>query len=273
MTEPAHALDLRLVVADLDGTLLDADGALPDGFWPLWEELRERGIAFAPASGRQYATLRRLFDRAASDLVFIAENGAFVVRGDEEISSSPLDRAFTASVIDRVRALAQDGADVGLVVCGARTAFVERGDEAFLEEARRYYASLELVDDLRAVGTDAVKLAVFDFGRAEDVTAPALAEFGADHQVVVSGEHWIDLMNDGVDKGRAVRALQDSLGVTPAQTVAFGDYLNDLPMLAAAEHSYAMADAHPDVAARARHRAPSHRDGGVVTVLRDLLAR
>jgi Cof subfamily protein (haloacid dehalogenase superfamily) len=271
VTRSPAPLDLRLVAADLDGTLLDADGALPEGFWPLWEELRARGIAFAPASGRQYATLRRLFDRAASDMVFIAENGAFVVRGDEEISSSPLDRAFTTAVTRRVRELAADGADVGLVVCGTRTAFVERGDDAFLEESRRYYASLELVDDLEAVDVDAVKLAVFDFGRADEATAPALAPFARDHQVVVSGAHWIDLMNEGVDKGTALRALQASLGVTPAQTAAFGDYLNDLPLLAAAEHSFAMAEAHPDVAARARHRAPSHREGGVVTVLRGLL--
>lgn len=269
---PATSLDLRLVVADLDGTLLDADGALPDGFWEVAGVLEERGIAFAPASGRQCATLRRLFARAADDMFFIAENGAYVVHGDEEVSSSPLAPAFVDTVVGRARELSSGGADVGLVVCGARTAFVERDDETFLDEARRYYASLEVVDDLRAVQSDAVKLALYDFAPVEEGTAAALKDLGEQHQLVVSGAHWVDLMNPGVDKGRAVRALQERLGVSPAQTVAFGDYLNDLPLFAAADHSFAMAEAHADVIARARYRAPSHREGGVVTVLRRLLA-
>ena len=50
---------IRLVVADMDGTLLDADGVVPDRLWPLLDLMRERGIAFCPASGRQYATLLR----------------------------------------------------------------------------------------------------------------------------------------------------------------------------------------------------------------------
>jgi hydroxymethylpyrimidine pyrophosphatase-like HAD family hydrolase len=59
--------------------------------------------------------------------------------------------------------------------------------------------------------------------------------------------------------------------VTPAQTAAFGDYLNDLEMLRAADWSYAMADAHPDVAAVARHRAVERRGRGG-RVLERLLA-
>ena len=61
------------------------------------------------------------------------------------------------------------------------------------------------------------------------------------------------------------------LGVEAADVIAFGDMPNDLPMLAWAGTSYAMADAHPDVAAVARHRAPSNADAGVVTVIEGLL--
>ena len=52
------AEDLRLIAVDMDGTLLDAEGRVPDALWPLLEELRERDIHFAPASGRQLATLQ-----------------------------------------------------------------------------------------------------------------------------------------------------------------------------------------------------------------------
>jgi len=78
-------------------------------------------------------------------------------------------------------------------------------------------------------------------------------------------------MNATVNKGVALRNLQAALGVTPAQAAAFGDYLNDLELLQGADWSYAMADAHPDVVAVARHRAPSNADDGVISVIEGLL--
>lgn len=136
---------------------------------------------------------------------------------------------------------------------------------------QKYYARLEIVDDLDAVDDQVLKLAIYDFDGGEEHTAVAFADLRETHQVVVSGLHWVDIMNATVNKGVALRNLQAALGVTPAQTAAFGDYLNDLELLQAADWSYAMADAHPDVAAVARHRAPSNADAGVVTVIEGLL--
>ncbi|MEI5672906.1 MULTISPECIES: Cof-type HAD-IIB family hydrolase [unclassified Nocardioides] len=262
--------DLRLVVVDMDGTLLDERGEVPDALWPLLDRLREREIVFAPASGRQYATLVRTFQRAGRDLTYIAENGSYVVRDGAEVDSVVLERDFVLDAIALLRELARDGHDLGVVLCGKRSAYVERSDEAFLAHVRPYYAALETVDDVLAVDDDVVKIAVFAFAGAERV-ATALARFRADHQVVVSGEHWTDLMAAHANKGVAVERLQRELGVTRAQTAAFGDYLNDLEMLDAADLSFAMANAHPDVLARARYVAPSHREQGVITTLTALL--
>ncbi|MGW7418750.1 HAD hydrolase family protein, partial [Streptomyces sp. NPDC054813] len=118
---------------------------------------------------------------------------------------------------------------------------------------------------------DVIKVALFDFGPAERTTAPALAGFAGTHQVVVSGEHWVDVMNRTANKGTALRGLQRELGITPAQTMVFGDYLNDLEMLDAAEWSFAMANAHPDVISRARHLAPSNNDNGVLRTVARVL--
>ena len=45
--------DIKLVISDLDGTLLDGKSQFPPEFWPLLEQMRQRGVLFAPASGRQ----------------------------------------------------------------------------------------------------------------------------------------------------------------------------------------------------------------------------
>ncbi|MGW2486396.1 Cof-type HAD-IIB family hydrolase [Streptomyces sp. NPDC001606] len=268
---PEGPADIRLVVTDMDGTLLDDAKRLPEGLWPLLAELRRRGVLFSPASGRQYATLARQFAEVAEGMVFIAENGTYVVRDGVELSSDPLAPGVAAGVARTVRRLAADGVDVGAVVCGKRSAYVERTDEAFLAEVRKYYVEHRVVEDVTAVEDDMIKVAVFDFGAAEHSTAPALAEFADSHRVVVSGEHWVDVMNRTADKGTALRGLQRALGITPAQTMVFGDYLNDLEMLDAAEWSFAMANAHPEVVRRARHLAPSNNDNGVLRTIARVL--
>ncbi|MEU5633013.1 Cof-type HAD-IIB family hydrolase [Streptomyces rishiriensis] len=266
---PAAAADIRLVVTDMDGTLLDDDKRIPAGLWEVLERLRERGVLFSPASGRQYASLAREFAEVAEGMVFIAENGAYVVRDGEELSSDPLDPDVVARVVAQARRLTADGVDMGVVVCGKRSAYVERSDEPFLAEVARYYVRHQVVGDVAAVDDEIVKVALFDFGSAEERTAPALASFAHTHQVVVSGEHWVDVMNRTAHKGAALRRLQRELGITPAQTMVFGDYLNDLEMLDAAEWSFAMTGAHPEVVRRARHLAPSNNDNGVLrTVVR-----
>lgn len=267
---PAAPQDIRLVVCDMDGTLLRPSGEVPEAFWSLLETMRDRGLTFVPASGRQYATLAAMFDRVPGGLPAIAENGSLVVHDGVAVSTTPVDASTVREVVDAVRA-APASDDLGLVVCGVASAYVERSDAAFVAEVRRYYARLTVVDDLDDVSDDVLKLAVYAFGDAARTAATTLGALAASHQVVVSGEHWVDIMRDGVDKGLGVQALQAALGVTPAQTVVFGDYLNDLEMLDAGEWSFAMANAHPDIQARARYLAPSNTEDGVVTVLTHLL--
>lgn len=231
--------------------------------------MRSRGITFVPASGRQYATLARMFGDSHEGLSFIAENGNLVVHQANPISSTAVDHGTVQKIIALTRAAA-DTRNLGLVVCGVNSAYVERTDRPFLDEVEKYYAKLAIVDDLTAVDDDVLKLAVYDFDDAEACHREAFAEI-TDHQVVVSGKHWLDIMRADVDKGRAVRVLQRELGVTPAQTVVFGDYLNDQQMLETAEWSFAMDNAHPDLKRVARFVAPSNAEQGVVVVLRRLL--
>lgn len=266
---PAGQVDLKLVITDMDGTLLDAQGTVPTGFWPILEVMQQRGISFAPASGRQFATLEREF--AGADRVsFIAENGSLVVHDAEPLFTATVDADLTRRVISGTRE-AVGSRDLGLVLCGVQSAWIERTDSAFVDEVSRYYARLKVTDDLALVDEPALKLAVFDANGSQGAFDTVFARFADSHQVVISGKHWLDIMRSDVNKGRAVRALQERLGVTRAQTVIFGDYLNDLEMLAEADYSFAMANAHPDILAAARFVAPANSQGGVLSVLNHLL--
>lgn len=266
---PAGQVDLKLVITDMDGTLLDADGKVPTEFWPLLEVMQQRGISFAPASGRQFATLEREFKRA-DGVSFIAENGSLVIHDGEPLFTATVDTDLTLQVINDSRQ-ASTSRDLGLVVCGVQSAWIERTDSAFVDEVSRYYANLKVTDDLMLVNEPALKLAVFDANGSQGAFDTVFARYANSHQVVISGKHWLDIMRPDVNKGRAVSALQERLGVNRSQTVIFGDYLNDLEMLAEAEYSFAMANAHPDILAAARFTAPANSHSGVLTVLNHLL--
>ncbi|MFO6505242.1 Cof-type HAD-IIB family hydrolase [Corynebacterium freneyi] len=274
---PAAPADLRLVVVDMDGTLLDDAGELPADLPRILDRLKADGITFAPASGRQYATLRDMFggirtESGAAVETFIAENGNVVARDGELSAADGMDPRIVDEVIDAVRAARADGAPMGLIVCHPEVAHVEIDQPGFNDEAAKYYHSRAVVDDLHEVNDGVIKLAIFDDRGSELDAAPMMERLVGDRlEVAVSGRCWVDMMVPGRHKGHAVRALQERLGVTPAQTAVFGDFLNDLQMMGAGDMSFAMANAHDDIKAAANYLAPSNTDSGVVVTLDRLL--
>jgi len=260
--------DIRLIATDMDGTLVDDAKQIHDELWPLVDELHARGITFCPASGRQYYSLLRQFEDVGDELVFIAENGTYVVAHGREMSSDCLALEVARQAVSRVRSIPEAGA----VLCGKRSAYIERQDPPFLAQAALYYARLRTVQDLLEVsGDDVLKVAIYDFASAETGVQTCALPISGSHQVVVSGAHWVDVMSPTANKGRAVRQVQKALGVTPDQTMVFGDFLNDLEMMDAATYSFAMANAHPLLKARANWVAPANNANGVVRTIRTVL--
>lgn len=265
----ANEHDVRLVVCDMDGTLLDDDGNIPEAFWPLLDKMLERGIVFAPASGRQLATLKKMFGHEDEIRTYISENGTFVMSDGEIVSITPIERADYIQSVDIIRNI--DYRNAGVVVGGAKGAYAERKDQEFVDKIRTYNRALTLVDDLKNVDDQMLKMAIYDFDGISSRVLEDLAILPDTANVVLSGDRWIDIMSAAGNKGNAVADLQRALGVTPEQTVVFGDYLNDLEMMRRAHLSFAMENAHPTIRETARYIAPSNTKQGVLSVLSMLL--
>jgi hydroxymethylpyrimidine pyrophosphatase-like HAD family hydrolase len=91
-------------------------------------------------------------------------------------------------------------------------------------------------------------------------------------QVIVSGEHWLDISHNNANKGYALNILQNQLGITKEETMVFGDYNNDLQMLALADFSFAMENAHKNVKKIAKFQTKSNNEQGVEIVLEQLIS-
>lgn len=260
---------IKLIASDMDGTLLNDKKELPGGFLEAIRALKAQGTLFAVASGRQYAALRRDFEEFVPEILFIAENGALVMQNDERLLVDPMDAKDLPEIIRVSRTMK----GVYPVVCRPETAIVEEdSSSSFIQEMKRYYPGVQVVTDLMDYcGLDDVcKVAFYDEGDAKTHELPVLQrELGERLSIVLSGEHWVDVMKPGVHKGKAMEGLQKKLGILPEECMAFGDYLNDLELLRSVGESYAMENALDELKQIAKYVAPSNNDEGVMKVIRE----
>ena len=96
---------IKFIACDLDGTLLNSSKELPRDLRATVERLNKIGVTFAPASGRQYYKVLEQFEPISRNFMYIAENGAFVIKDGEVIVRDCLSGAVALDVIKRTRKL------------------------------------------------------------------------------------------------------------------------------------------------------------------------
>lgn len=255
---------VKLVAVDMDGTLLNSKKELPRDFYTVFNKLQKQDILFAIASGRQYYNLAAEVAPVKESIIFIAENGSYVVHNNKEILVQPLERSRAYALVETARQIK----DVEIILCGKKQAYIESNDPRFLEHVNMYYNRRTIVPDLLQVENDDVlKIALCDFGGSEQNSYRHFKPLENEIQVKVSGALWLDLSDRLANKGRALKAVQQLYNIGYNETMVFGDYMNDLEMLQEGYFSYAMANAHPEVKAAARFLAESNDDNGVMKVL------
>lgn len=259
---------VKLIVSDMDGTLLNSKKQISGSFYNIFERLKARGILFAAASGRQLYNLQNEFLPVKDDMIFVGENGSFVMYRDEELLVQALDHNIVPELIAITRTIP----DAYPILCGKKQAYIEDGNEAFIENVNMYYARKITVDDLMNVKDDEVlKIAICDFGGSERNSYTFFKNRENDLQVKVSGNIWLDISDEKANKGAAIKVLQQRFNIGFKETMVFGDYMNDLEMMKEGYFSYAMDNAHPGIKAVARFTTASNDEDGVIKVLEQLL--
>ncbi|EKF54136.1 cof family hydrolase [Galbibacter marinus] len=259
---------VKLVVTDMDGTLLNDQGKVSKEFYSVFKKLKSHNIHFAAASGRQYYSIANKLSPIVDDITIIAENGGIARRGQKELLVTQMDKERVFELITLLRTVK----DSYIVLCGKKSSYIETTNETFINLFNEYYARYQQVDDLTAVKDDEfVKIAVYHFESSEEFIYPSVKHLEDELQVKVSGPNWVDISHPDAHKGHALQLLQEKLGYTPEQTMVFGDYNNDLEMLGLATYSYAMENAHPDVKKVANYSTKSNENNGVEYVLEQLI--
>jgi len=260
---------IKLIVTDMDGTLLKSDGTLPDNFYDTFYKLREKGIIFLIASGRQYHTLLNNFNEVRDSISVIAENGAIVIHQGKKLFSKKIDRDKALEIVKDVKQVK----NCDVVLCGSDYAYVEDKNMEFAEAVNKYYHHTKVIRDLQDFPQDEVlKIAVYDYEDAKSARDELYPRWGNEFQLIVSGKHWMDYGRLDVDKGTALEHLQKYFNIQPGETVVFGDYFNDVPMFDKAYYSFAMENAPDGVKDKARFTAGSNDSNGVIEKINELIS-
>ncbi|WP_162616094.1 HAD family hydrolase [Paenibacillus lutimineralis] len=238
---------IRLIVSDLDGTLLSADHALPSSTATAIREYVSRGGCFTLATGRPFITARPIIQQLGLDLPIILCNGAVLAQAN----GMPLERSgiSLASLYNLLNAADQSGLDV-LLFCGDEVQTLARNiNIAAYERKEGVTCSLFNLHEIQESGTEIEKAILL--GPVE-LSRRLFAEFAdrppALHSSIAafqSEDNYLELVPGQVSKGTALQRLAATLDIPLDQVMAIGNQLNDLPMLEAAGIGVAVANS-PD---------------------------
>lgn len=261
---------IKLIATDMDGTLLDSNKNLPPDFFQLLDRLERNDIKFVVASGRSYTALEPIFKEYCKKSTLICDNGAFIVKnGNVEFVSS----IAPEKIRQVIRTCAEKLPGVYPVMCGTKGIYVsKRSSFRSQKELGFYYGSRILCDNLEDVTDTIFKIAIYDENDPQKYSFPVLSKiFGGEMALLVSGHLWMDVMNSGINKGAALAKIQNSLGISRDNTMAFGDFYNDIDLLMQAKYSYVMANANDDMKQYGKFTALSNDEYGVSIAITEYL--
>lgn len=264
MNQPPHRV--RLVVLDVDGTLLRSDGTLSDENTAAIRLTEATGVRVMLATGKTTVSVLGHHRRLGLTTPIVASQGTVVAAADGTIRSRHLLDA------DALRAgltlIAQMGIEVFIyagerVLAGRETPYSRR-------LGGQYEEPVVYVDDLPAAsvsgGADKLLLHLDDRRHAE-VRPRLAAALGPSVRLVQAVAESIEVLPVGVSKGATVGELLGELGVTYDQVLAIGDGENDLEMLQLAGCAVAVGNATPQLVTIADLVVATNNDHGVADAL------
>lgn len=260
---------IRLIASDIDGTLVrDGEHRMNPEFFDVILRLREKGIQFAAASGRQWASVEAIFEPIKEKIFYLSDNGAYVGCHGRNLFLNTIDRDDVMEMVKAIRAV--PGLEV--MLGGPDVVYVDTKNHEFINLLRDGYQFRTVeVKDVTEVEDQIIKVSAYRTHKIQEAVQGLSDRFGNRLKMTISGDMWLDCMAPGVCKGQAVRLLQESLEIKPEETMVFGDQLNDLEMMEQAYYSFAVANAREEVKKAARFQADSNVNGGVLKILKLLV--
>jgi Cof subfamily protein (haloacid dehalogenase superfamily) len=225
---------IRLVVCDLDGTLLDPERQIPQEAVDAIALLKQRGIGFTFITGRPPYAVKRFVRQAVVEGPLACCNGALIVEGERTL----VKHSFP---MEPLRGLMEKAAALGMTVL-----LYQGGTEYCLTETE--WARSRLLPVWQpdwGTGIPAEKVNIFSEEKAAsfETLLPRIKALAESYSIAVYGSSGCEIVAGAVNKATALAELCGLYGVAKEEVLAIGDNENDNPMLEAAGIGAAVANA------------------------------
>lgn len=254
-----------MVVSDLDGTLLGADGAVSPRNAAALARAADAGVKVVIATGRPVYNLAPVLDIGFTGMA-VCMNGAvtFDIAEGAVRQATLLDPTVMQQFADD---LAELDFPFGLAVERA----IDTRRDFWAEQSYLHPwhdVTVQWTDRADLLAGPAVKMYI-RYGETSGALLHTIREVAAGRVATTdsSGDGLVEVAAAGVSKASALDRLASGWGIAAADAVAFGDMPNDLEMLQWAGRSVAMANAHAEVVAVATEIGEHHTADGVAQVL------
>lgn len=258
----------KLIAIDLDGTLLDKEGAIIPSAKEAIQRVVVRGMMVTLATGRMYRPTNRFARELQLRDPIICYQGALIREPDHKdvLWHKPLPVVMAQEIIDQVRRLG-----VHQYVFVDDEMYVEEIKEKDLWYAERNSVELNLVDDLMTLlKSPPTEIAARGEPEAIDrMIAHLKAYFGESLLVCKVHSSFCEIAHPESGKGNALKYLAERLGVEQGQVIAIGDGPNDVSMLKWAGLGIAIGDAPEEIKAAADLVVDA--DGSLAQTMEELL--
>lgn len=261
----------KLVATDLDGTLLRSDESVSARTREALAAVTATGAAHIVVTGRAVPWTRHILDDLGYEGLAVCGQGAQVYDAGEHrlLTSVTLDRQLAAL------ALAKIEAEIGpLLLAASRDGLdgeVMVGPGYRVHEGPLPVVPIKDAADLWSAPLNKVYVQHPTLSD-DELAAVALEVAGGLVGVTMAGAGIVELLPLGLSKATGLSLAARRLGVKAADTIAFGDMPNDVPMFAWAAHGVAMANAHDELKAVADEVTLSNEEDGIAVVLERLLS-
>lgn len=262
----------RLLVADIDGTLVTGDRQITPRVLAAVRAAQARGVRVCLATGRIWPSARPYVERLGADPPAILYNGGQVYdfASGTELLRMPLDRAHARAVLEVLAGVPE----VEPHLYAGDRVYTGRVNELTERYQRKDGLHVEAVGDLLAfLPPDPMKILIIGARRDLERAAARIRALPMPINTVFSEETYLEILPTGSSKGVALRFVAAHLDIPLAAVVAVGDNLNDKEMIELSGVGVAMGNAPEALKAAADYVAPANDDEGLAEVIERFVLR